>query len=125
MSVTYDVSDGAQLILEDGCRIGDGTRVHVRSGVVRIGAGAVLGERCVLVCHAGIDVGERARLADGVALIDFEPVHEDAETPTRLQGIRARPIRVGAGAVIEPGAALGPGAQVRDGAVVRAHAVVG
>jgi acetyltransferase-like isoleucine patch superfamily enzyme len=123
MSVTYDVSPGARLIVGDGCRIGDGTRIHARAGVVRIGDGAVIGERCVLICHAGIDIGERARIADAVAIIDFDPVFDDPETPTRRQGVHARPVSIGAGAVVEPGAAVAAGARIPAGAVVPAQRV--
>jgi acetyltransferase-like isoleucine patch superfamily enzyme len=121
--VVLDVEPGAEVVLGDGCVLMDGCRIHARGGIVRIAPGAVLGERCVLIAHAGIEVGEHARLADEVALIDFAPEHRDSETPTRLQGLRAAPIHVGARALIGPRAALEPGARVPAGAVVPPRAV--
>jgi acetyltransferase-like isoleucine patch superfamily enzyme len=122
--LTLDVSPGAEVVIHDTAVLGDGCRIHARAGVVRIGPGAVLGERCVLVAHAGIDIGERARLADEVAVIDFDAVDDDPETPLRLQGVRADPIVVGAGALVGIGAALQRGAKVAPGDVVPPRAVL-
>jgi acetyltransferase-like isoleucine patch superfamily enzyme len=122
--LTLDVSPGAEVVIDDTAVLGDGCRIHARAGVVRIGPGAVLGERCVLVAHAGIDIGERARLADEVAVIDFDAVDDDPETPLRLQGVRADPIVVGAGALVGIGAALQRGVKVAPGDVVPPRAVL-
>jgi acetyltransferase-like isoleucine patch superfamily enzyme len=116
--IIVDVSPGAEVVIDDSARLGAGCRIHARGGAVRIGAGAVLGERCVLVAHAGIEIGERARLADEVSLIDCDPVDDDVETPVRLQGLRAEPIVVGADALVGVGAALQRGARVPAGGVV-------
>ncbi|HVL97423.1 MAG TPA: hypothetical protein VM266_16320 [Solirubrobacteraceae bacterium] len=91
---------------------------------MRIGAGAVLGERCVLLVHAGAEVGGGARLADGVVICDFEHDHADVERPVRHQPLQADPVTIGARARIGPGAVLGPGARVRAGGTVGAHAVL-
>ena len=123
--ITLDVSPGADVQIDETAQLGAGCRIHARGGVVRIGAGARLGEGCVLIAHAGIEIGDGAVLADEVVLIDFEPTHEDPETPTRLQPLRAQPIVVGPGARIGVGAALQPGAHVRGGAVVQPRTVVG
>jgi acetyltransferase-like isoleucine patch superfamily enzyme len=92
---------------------------------VRIGASARLGERCVVLCHAGIDVGDHAVLGDDVVLVDFAHHTGDPETPVRHQPLDARPIAIGAGAVIghravvERGAIVPPGARVPEGTVRR------
>jgi acetyltransferase-like isoleucine patch superfamily enzyme len=123
--ITLDVSPGAEVDIDETARLGEGCRIHARGGVVRIGADAVLGDRCVLIAHAGIEIGERAVLADEVVLIDFEHAHDDVETPVRQQPLRAKPIVVGAGARVGVGAALRPGARVRRDGVVQPRAVVG
>jgi acetyltransferase-like isoleucine patch superfamily enzyme len=116
--IVLDVSPGAGVRIDDSARLGRGCRIHARGGEVRIGANAVLGERCVLIAHAGIDIGDGAVLADEVVAIDFAHAHDDVETPVRLQPLEAKPIVVGAGARIGVGAALAPGARVPAGATV-------
>jgi acetyltransferase-like isoleucine patch superfamily enzyme len=120
-----DVTDGGVLDIAPDAVIGDGTRFHVRGATVRIGAGARLGDRCVVLAHAGIEVGAGAVLGDDVVLVDFAHRTDDPETPVRHQGLDARPIAIGAGAVIghravvEPGAVVPAGARVPAGTVCR------
>jgi acetyltransferase-like isoleucine patch superfamily enzyme len=123
--ITIDVSPGAGVDIDETAELGQGCRIHARGGVVRIGAHARLGDRCVLIAHAGIEIGDGAVLADEVVLIDFEHTHDDPETPTRLQPLHAQPIVVGPGARVGVGAALRPGARVPEGAVVPPRTVVG
>jgi acetyltransferase-like isoleucine patch superfamily enzyme len=109
---------GGELDIADDAVIGAGTRFHVRGGRVRIGAGAVLGERCVVLAHSGVEVGPGAVLGDDVVLVDFAHEHADVEAPVRAQPLRSAPIVVGAGArvghraVIEAGAVVPPGGEV-------------
>lgn len=122
--VRLRVARGARIVLEDGCVIGSGSALLARGGVLRVGVGATLGERCTLVGHAGIDIGERAVLGDRVAMTDFEPGIEDPERPIRLQPIAATPVSVGARARIGHGATLGRGAVIAPDGIVGAHAVL-
>ena len=110
-----DVTDGGVLDIAPDAVIGAGTRFHVRGATVRIGAGARLGERCVVLAHAGIDVGDGAVLGDDVVLVDFAHSHDDPETPVRHQPLDTRPITIGAGAVIGHRAIIERGAQVPAG----------
>jgi acetyltransferase-like isoleucine patch superfamily enzyme len=120
----FDIT-GGQVLVGARAEIGAGCRFHVRSGVVHIGDGARLGERCVILAHAGISVGAGAVLGDDVVLVDFAHRTDDPETPVRHQGLDARPIVIGARAVIghravvERGAAVPAGARVPDGTVRR------
>jgi acetyltransferase-like isoleucine patch superfamily enzyme len=114
----------AEVILEDGCRLGAGCRIEAHGGTVRIGAGARVGERAVLVAHAGIEIGARAVIGDWAALTDAEPTFDDAETPTRLQPLRAAPIRVGDDARVGPHAAILAGGEVPAGAEVAPYGIV-
>lgn len=117
--VRIEAAPGARVVLGDGCAIGAGTRLVARGGLLRIGAGAVVGERCVLVAHAGIDVGDRARIGDWAAILDAEPAGDDVEMPVRLQGVRAAPVRIAPGAVVDHAA------RVLAGAVVDTRAEAG
>lgn len=119
-----NVGAGARADISPDARIGAGTRIQVIAGTVTIAAGAVLGERCVIVAHAGVDVGRGARLGDGVVLIDFEHAHSDRERPVRHQPLLTAPISVGAGAVIGHGAVLERGAAIPAGGRVGEHVVV-
>ncbi|MEA2123624.1 MAG: hypothetical protein QOI80_406 [Solirubrobacteraceae bacterium] len=120
-----DVTEGGVLDIAPDAVIGAGTRFHVRGATVRIGPGARLGERCVILAHAGIEVGAGAVLGDDVVLVDFAHRHDDPDVPIRHQGLEARPIVVGDGAVIghravvERGAVVPPGTRVPEQTVWR------
>jgi acetyltransferase-like isoleucine patch superfamily enzyme len=123
--VTLDVDPTATLEVAGDAVLGEGTRVHARgSAVVRIGAGAVLGERCVILSHDHVEIGAGARLGDGVVLVDFAHAHDDVDRPVRHQPLQTAPVIVGAGAVVGPGAVVEPGGRVPPGATVLANTVV-
>lgn len=122
--IVLEVARGAHLVLGDGCVLLAGCRLHARGGELRVGAGAVLGERCAVVAHAEVELGAGCRLGDGVVACDIAPVHTDVERPVRQQGMRTAPVRVGARARIGPGVVLEAGARVRPDGVVGAHRVV-
>jgi len=119
-----EVAKGAQLELGDGCSVGDGSRLLVRAGTVRIGPGAILGERCTLAAHAGIEIGAGAVLGDEAVVLDFDHRYDDPDVPVRLQGIVTAPVvigadaRIGARAAIQGGVTIGEGAQVAGQSVV-------
>jgi acetyltransferase-like isoleucine patch superfamily enzyme len=121
--VRFHLAPGAVVTLEDRCQIGAGTRFHVH-GQARIGAGARLGERCVVAAHERVEVGAGARLDDEVVLIDFDHGIADVERPIRLQGLLTSPIVIGeravlaAGATVLRGVVVGPGARVQPRGVV-------
>jgi acetyltransferase-like isoleucine patch superfamily enzyme len=118
------VARGARVLLAPGVALGPDSRIEALGGVVRVGAGAWLGERAVIVAHAGVEIGERARIGDWAALNDSDPTWDDVETPLREQPLRSAAIAVGADAVLGPHASLGPGATVAPGDEVAAYAVV-
>jgi acetyltransferase-like isoleucine patch superfamily enzyme len=119
------VAPGGQLVLGDGCFIGEATRIVVAAGSrVEIGAGAVLGERCTLVAHSGMTIGAGAQLGDGAVLVDFDHVFEDVEQPIRVQPLVATPVTIGDEARIGLGASILRGVEVGAGAVVDPRAVV-
>jgi len=115
---------GGQLVLGDGVRIGDRTRIVVQGGQVEIGAGARLGERCTIVAHERVTIGPSAWLQDGAVLVDFEHVVEDVELPIRVQPLVSAPITIGERARIGLGAGVLRGVSVGAGATVGPHAVV-
>jgi acetyltransferase-like isoleucine patch superfamily enzyme len=122
--VEVTVAPGAQLVLRDGCRIGDRTRIVVNHGRVEIGAGAVLGPRCTIVAHAGVTIGAGAQLEEGAVVVDFDHVFDDVERPIRAQALHATAVAIGEGARIGLGAGVLRGVTVGAGATVAPHAVV-
>jgi acetyltransferase-like isoleucine patch superfamily enzyme len=98
--VRVRVARGARVVLEDGCRLGEGCRIEANGGIVRVGPGAVLGARAVLVSEGGIDLGDGCVVGAWAMIADAEPTFDDPERPTRLQPLRVAPVRVGAGARI-------------------------
>jgi acetyltransferase-like isoleucine patch superfamily enzyme len=117
--VKFSLAQGAQLVLGDGCTIGENTRIVVNHGVVEIGAGAALGPRCTIVAHAGVTIGAGARLGEGSVIVDFDHVFDDVELPIRAQALAATAVTIG------DGARLGLGASVLRGVTVGAQATVG
>jgi acetyltransferase-like isoleucine patch superfamily enzyme len=85
---------------------------------VRIGPGARLGARSVLVALAGIDVGAGCVVGEWAMIADAEPTFDDPERPTRLQPLRAAPVRVGDGARLAAHAIVQAGATIAPGDVV-------
>jgi len=120
--VRIAVAPGARLVLEDGVVLGDGCRIEAKAGTVRIGAHARLGERSVVVAHAGIEVGAHSRIGDWALVSDAVPAFGDPEAPIRAQGLTARPLTVGERAVVGLHAAVQ--ADVPAGATVTPYAVL-
>ena len=121
--VRFHLAPGAVVTLEDSCHIGAGTRFHVH-GHARIGAGARLGERCVVAAHERVDIGAGATLDEEVVLIDFDHGIADSERPIRLQNLDTAPVVIGeranlaAGATVLRGVVVGAGARVQSRGLV-------
>jgi acetyltransferase-like isoleucine patch superfamily enzyme len=121
--VQFHLAPGAMVTLEKCCRIGAGTRFHVH-GHARIGAGAQLGERCVVAAHERVEVGAGATLDDEVVLIDFDHGITDVERPVRLQELVTAPVVIGERAILSAGATVLRGVVVGAGARVQPRGVV-
>ncbi len=124
VSLQVNGNGGACLILGDGCRIGEATRIAVAAGRVELGAGSVLGARCTLVAHSGVTIGAGARLDDGVVIVDFDHVFSDVERPIRVQPLESSPVTIGEGARIGLGVSILRGITIGAGAIVDPHSVV-
>ena len=119
--VRVAVAPGARVVLEDGCLLGEGCRIEAAGGTIRIGRGARVGSRALLVALAGIDVGAGCVVGEWATIADHEPTYDDPERPTRLQPLRAEPVRLGDGARIGAHAAVLAGAAVAPGGVVGSY----
>jgi acetyltransferase-like isoleucine patch superfamily enzyme len=119
--VRVAVASGARVVLEDGCVLGAGCRIEAAGGIVRIGPGALIGSRALLVSLTGIDVGAGCVVGEWATIADHEPTYEDPERPTRLQPLRTAAVRLGDGARIGAHAALLAGATIAPGEVVGSY----
>jgi acetyltransferase-like isoleucine patch superfamily enzyme len=122
--VTFEIGRGARLHLGRWCWIGDGCKIRVHEGEVRIGAKTVLGQECTISAFQHVSIGRECILADRVMLIDFDHGVVDVERPIRQQGIYKRDVRVGHNVWIGYGACFLRGVTVGDNAVVGTSAVV-
>jgi acetyltransferase-like isoleucine patch superfamily enzyme len=123
--VRIDVARGASLKLARGCRLGDGCRVVVCSGVIDLQAGSVLGEKCTLIAQREITIGERSRLDVGVSILDFAPAPTDDDRPIRLQPLHVAGVRLGRDVVVGLRATIGPGVNLPAAARVEPGVVLG
>src|SRR4051812_20296554 len=115
-----EAARGARVVLFPGVTLGPDSRISAVGGSVVVGPGARLGERSIVVSHAGVTIGARAVVGDWAAVSDAAPGFADAERPVRVQTVSAAPLVVGDGAVIGLHAAVD--ASVAAGAVVAPYA---
>ncbi len=123
--VRIAVGPNARVELGDGASLGAGARIEAVAGTVRVGPGARLGERAVIVSLAGVEIGPRAVLGDWAMIADAEPAWADPEAPVRRQPLNRAPVRVEADARLGPHAAVLAGATIPAGAEVAPYEVAG
>jgi acetyltransferase-like isoleucine patch superfamily enzyme len=119
------VARGGRVVLEDGCLLGAGCRIDAVGGIVRVGSGARIGARAVIVAHERVELGAGCVIGEWALVCDAEPTYADPERPTRLQPIRISAVRVGEGARVGAHATIHAGAKVRPAALVGSYASVG
>jgi carbonic anhydrase/acetyltransferase-like protein (isoleucine patch superfamily) len=103
--VRVTAAPGARVVLEDGCRLGERCRIEASGGTIRIGPGAQIGERAMLVATAGIEVGSGCDVGSWAIIADADPAFADRPAVTRV-GDGAR---IGIHAAVLAGAAIPPG----------------
>lgn len=146
--VIIEVEPGRESVLEIGesSRIGANVHIHLRGGIVQIGArneirdgcvlkttggGIVLGDRCYMSYHCVLHATEHVEMQDHVAigervtLVDSGHDTDGSDRDWSEQGVPTAPVVVGrntlvfANAVITKGARIGANSQVAAGALVR------
>jgi len=114
-----------------GLHIGAGTRVmqgaviHVynfrgldQSGI-KIGENCVIGFNAVITGQGGVEIGDNVIVAPGAMVLPVDHFYEREDAPIREQGIRARGVK------IEAGAWIGARAMILDNVTIGRNAVVG
>ena len=137
--VVLRAEPGARLVVEAGAALADGARLEARGGTLRVGAGAVLGERCVArgrrhrgarVRRRGLgarrgraQLGDRARLAAHAVALDGARVAAGAVVASAVRRAVRRPVRRGCRrARRRPRRSGGPRRPSRTGARARSPA---
>ncbi len=117
----------ARLVLGRWVHLGDGNRLLVHEGTLRIGDKTVLGLDNTVACYLDVDIGPRTLIADWVYVCDFDHRTEDITVPIKDQGIVKSPVRVagdcwmGTKVTVLRGADIGTGTVLAANSVVRGH----
>ena len=122
--VKLEIKPGATLHLGRWSWLGNGTKVRVHEGEVRVGAKTVLGQECTISAYQHVSIGRECIVADRVMFIDFDHGVVDVERPIREQGIYKRDVRVGHNVWLGYGACVLRGCAVGDNAIVGTNSVV-
>jgi acetyltransferase-like isoleucine patch superfamily enzyme len=85
--------------------------------------GTQIGDYCHITCANQVVIGENVLLTQGVLIADSNHVYEDVARPVVAQGLRAKPISIGAGSWLGNHAAV-VGCSIGKNCVVGANSVV-
>ncbi len=123
--IDIEVAPGyAQLVLGKWAHIGNGNKLRVHNGSLRIGDKAVLGSDNIINVHLDIEIGAATLISDWVYICDFDHSMRELDRPIKDQGLLCSPVRIGAGCWIGTKVTVLRGSIVGDGSVLAAHAVV-
>ena len=122
--VTFEIGKGATLYLGRWSWVGNGTKIRVHEGEVRVGAKTVLGQECTISAFQHVAIGRECIVADRVMLIDFDHGAVEVERPIRMQGIYKRDVDVGHNVWMGYGSCVLRGCRVGDNAILGTYAVV-
>jgi acetyltransferase-like isoleucine patch superfamily enzyme len=122
--VKFEIGKDAKLYLGRWSWVGNGSKIRVHEGEVRIGAKTVLGQECTISAYQHISIGRECIVADRVMLIDFDHGVVEVDRPIRLQGIYKRDVRVGHNVWMGYGACVLRGCTVGDNAILGTYTVV-
>jgi acetyltransferase-like isoleucine patch superfamily enzyme len=120
-----DVRPGhARLVLGRWVHLGDGNRLLVHEGTLRIGDKTVFGHDNTVTCYLDIDIGPKTLVADWVYVCDFDHRTEDITMPIKDQGIVKAPVRVAGDCWMGTKVSVLRGSDIGVGTVLAAHSVV-
>ncbi len=122
--VKFELGKDARLHLGRWSWLGNGCKVRVHEGELRIGAKTVIGQECTFSVFQHVSIGRECIVADRAMFIDFDHGVVEVERPIREQGIYKRDVRVGHNCWIGYGACVLRGATVGDNAVLGTYTVV-
>ncbi len=116
--------DHGRLVIGPWCWIGDGNRLRVHGGTMRLGAKVVLGTGNQLNAHLDVLVGDGVLVADNGYVCDFDHRFARLDVPIRHQGIVMAPVRIGDDCWLGDRVTVLRGSDVGRGSVIGAQSVV-
>jgi acetyltransferase-like isoleucine patch superfamily enzyme len=123
--VRIEVRPGhARLVLGRWVHLGDGNRLLVHEGTMKVGDKTVFGHDNTVTCYLDIDLGPKTLLADWVYICDFDHRTEDVTVPIKDQGIVKSPVRIAGDCWVGTKVSVLRGSDIGVGAVLAAHSVV-
>ncbi len=123
--IDIEVASGySQLVLGRWTHIGNGNKLRVHNGSLRIGDKTVLGSDNIINVHLDIEIGAATLISDWVYICDFDHSVRELDRPIKDQGLLCTPVRIGAGCWVGTKVTVLRGSIVGDGSVLAAHAVV-
>jgi acetyltransferase-like isoleucine patch superfamily enzyme len=122
--VTFEIGRHAQVHLGRWSWLGDGCKVRVHEGELRIGTKTVFGQECTISAFQHVSIGRECIVADRVMVIDFDHGMVEVERPIREQGIYKRDVNIGNNVWIGYGACLLRGVQIGHNSVIGTSSVV-
>jgi len=122
--VKLEIGPRAKLHIGRWAWIGNGSKIRVHEGEVRIGAKTVMGQECTISAYQHVSIGRECIVADRAMLIDFDHGVVEVERAIRVQGIYKRDVRVGSNVWMGYGACILRGVSIGDNAIVGTSAVV-
>ncbi len=113
-----------RLVLGRYVHLGDGCRLLVQEGTMRLGDKVVLGSDVTLTCYLDLEIGAATLVADGVYITDFDHRTDRVDLPIKDQGLVKAPVRIGPDCWVGTKVTVLRGTHVGRGSVLAAHAVV-
>jgi acetyltransferase-like isoleucine patch superfamily enzyme len=120
--VILSATDGGTISIGNGVGLGRTSRIVAREGNICIDDQVFLGEGCIVVSLASIDIGAGTQIAEYVVIRDQD--HDPSKRPFASENFQAAPIVIGRDCWIGAKATILRGSRIGDGAVIGAHSVV-
>lgn len=115
--------DQARLVLGKWVHIGNGNKIRVHNGVLRLGDKVVLGSENVINAHLDIEIGGSTLISDWVYICDFDHAMRELDRPIKDQGLLTSPVRIGPGCWLGTKVTVLRGTIIGEGCVLAAHTV--
>lgn len=116
--------DLGRLELGRWVHIGDGNKIRVHNGSLRIGDKTVLGSDNVINTHLDIEIGAASLISDWVYICDFDHQTHELDRPIKDQGLVTAPVRIGAGSWLGTKVTVLRGTRAGEGCVFAANSVI-
>jgi acetyltransferase-like isoleucine patch superfamily enzyme len=120
--VLLSATDAGTIRMGRGVGLCSGSRVVARGGRISFAPEVFLGEGCMVVSLAAIEIGAGTQIAEYVVIRDQD--HDIARRPFTAGHFQSDPIVIGSDCWIGAKATILRGSRIGDGAVIGAHSVV-